>query len=144
HLRNCLLCHAPSTDRTDPIRAPIPTPLRALPVVYYDSFRGDAVRADTTYFRQDFSVQQPVEKSYPWPPLHRFDYLVRQRPLSQEEIKKFAWTDSEANRFRTARYPQREAILFALRELTGKDVGTESEDWAALIAREKIKSAAAG
>src|SRR5262249_46647007 len=44
HLRNCLLCHAPSADRDDPVRAPIPEPGKALPRAYYESVRGDAVR----------------------------------------------------------------------------------------------------
>ena len=29
----------------------------------------------------------------------------------------------------TPSYPQREAVLWALRELTGEDAGTRSDDW---------------
>jgi len=32
-------------------------------------------------------------------------------------------------------YPQRESVLFALRELTGKDAGKESRGWREMVAR---------
>jgi hypothetical protein len=83
------------------------------------------VRGDVTYLRQDFSVAQEVtDPNDPKTVLHmRFDYLVRTRRATAEEIK----TAKEAEPGRT--YPQREAVLFALRELTGQDVGPTPDDW---------------
>jgi hypothetical protein len=62
HLRNCLLCHAPSSSAEDRVRGPVPTPGKPLPsgVPYYASLRGPVIRADITYLKQDFSVSQPV------------------------------------------------------------------------------------
>jgi hypothetical protein len=112
HLRNCLLCHAPATDVKDLVRAPIPTPGEPLPEIYYDSqsrSRGPSVRADVTYFRQDFSAMHEVEKPNKWPAVQRFDYLVRTTPLSADEAEK---------RLKEAKgresYPQREAAEWAL------------------------------
>jgi HEAT repeat protein len=91
------------------------------------------LRGDITYLRQDFSVLQSL------PPVlaslrsgngplstatQRFDFVVRKRPVS----------GSEANLLKTvagdqAEYPQRAAVLFALRQLTGRDAGTTTADW---------------
>ncbi len=86
HLRNCLLCHPPSSSRSDLVTGPIPTPGKRLPEIYY-SGRGSApaVRADIVYLRQDFSAVHPVEKAAPWPAEQRFDYLVRTRQLAAQE-----------------------------------------------------------
>src|SRR5262249_45651817 len=83
HLRNCPLCHAPSTAVRDSVRGPVPTPGEPLPVVYYGSSRSrlPMVRADIVYFRQDFSAMHPVAKPDKWPEVQRFDYLVRTREL---------------------------------------------------------------
>ncbi len=43
---------------------------------------------------------------------------------------------------KTASYPQREAVLFALRELTGKDAGTATEAWLALFPRAELDAQA--
>lgn len=117
HLRNCQLCHASSSSRRDPVRGLIPTPGEPLKFQYYDSMDGNFIRADVTYLRQDFSVMQPVEKAEPWPEYQRFDYLVRRRELPEKEGAALA----AAARGRD--YPQRGAVLFALRELTG------TSDW---------------
>jgi hypothetical protein len=85
HLRNCLLCHAPSLDRTDPIRGLIPTPGRPLPVLYYHETKGEFVRADVTFLRQDFSAMHKVAKPDKWPEVQRFDYLLRTRELTARE-----------------------------------------------------------
>jgi HEAT repeat protein len=80
------------------------------------------VRGDVTYLRQDFSVQQPVlDVPGPQPTFvnMRFDYLVRVRRATADEAK--------APPART--YEQREAVLFALRELTGRDLGDTTEAW---------------
>ncbi|HEY7330559.1 MAG TPA: hypothetical protein VH592_23165 [Gemmataceae bacterium] len=131
HLRNCLLCHAPSTDRKDPLRAIVPTPGQPLPRVYYDTGRGDFVRADVTYLRQDFSLIERVAKPEKWPEWQRFDYVVRKRELTADEL-----ATHEKKRLgepAATSYPQREAVLFALRELTGQDAGENSTDWYDLL-----------
>lgn len=131
HLRNCLLCHAPSMAQKDPLRAIVPTPGQALPFVYYSRGKGDFVRADITYLRQDFSLMEHVAKPDKWPEWQRFDYLIRRRELSADELaahkKKLQWEPAAPS------YPQREAVLFALRELTGEDAGTKISDWYDLL-----------
>ncbi len=124
HLRNCLLCHAPSTSPTaDLVRGRVPTEGEPLPPPreYYASRSpGAFVRADVTYLRQDFSASQPVDDSGPWPAYQRYDYLVAERPVP-------AHRPLEPK----ASYPQRESVLFALRELVGEDHGKDSAAWKA-------------
>jgi len=130
HLRNCLLCHAPSAGFRDPVRGLVPSPDQPLPRTirqYYQARRGNFVRADVTYLRQDFAVLQPVKDHGRWPKMQRYDYLVRVRPPTEEE--------REAYRLRT-RFgqslplcQQQEAVLFALRELTGQDLGKSAAAW---------------
>jgi HEAT repeats len=117
HLRNCLLCHAPSHSREDLVAAPMPVPGEPLSTLYYGTPRPvepkpDAifVRADVTYLRQDFSVTQRVAKPNKWPAQQRFDILVRQRPA----------TSAETARKPAATYPQRQAVLFAIERLSAK------------------------
>jgi hypothetical protein len=126
HLRNCLLCHAPSFDASDPVRGVVPEPGQPLAPRYYDSDGSRTIfaRADVTYLKQDFSVFQPVPDAKPWPKEQRFDYLIRQREVSAAEA-------ANANEEKT--YPQREAVLFALRELTGQDRGATSADWVGIM-----------
>jgi hypothetical protein len=87
HLRNCVLCHAASRSSDDPLRGQIPTPGRPLPRIYYSSNHGNFVRADIVYVRQDFSVMLPVKDPGPWPGLQRFDFFVRTRPATGEELQ---------------------------------------------------------
>jgi hypothetical protein len=111
HLRNCLLCHAPATSQTDPVRGLVPPPGQPLPppfsTPYYEGQNGTFVRADVTYIRQDFSVPQPVARPGNWPVFQRYDYLVRTRYP----------TGAELRRPEPDTYPQREAVRWALREL---------------------------
>jgi hypothetical protein len=136
HLGNCVLCHAPSTTSADLVRGAVPTAGEALPAPsstpqYYE--RGSTfVRADITYLRQDFSVVQPVENHGPWPSNQRFDYLVRYRPLSEKDVAVVHRQVSERKKS-----PHREAMLFVLGELTGKDLGTTAADWTPLLPPEK-------
>jgi hypothetical protein len=135
HLRNCVLCHSPSFDTKDLVRAPVPTPGEPLRELYYASLQGPAIRADVTYLRQDFSILQPVPDPGKWPERQRFDYVIRQRELTLDELQAY----QEAERFRaragpSTTYPQRQAVLFALRELTGKDAGVSALAWRKLIA----------
>jgi hypothetical protein len=125
HLGNCLLCHAPSSSKDDPIRAVTPERGKRIPEVYYDRGSGDFVRADVTYLRQDFSVEEVVRDAKPWPNWQRFDYVIRQRELSADEVKRLTKKDVA----KPASYPQREAVLWALRELTGQDMGDRGVDW---------------
>ncbi|HMF11438.1 MAG TPA: HEAT repeat domain-containing protein [Gemmataceae bacterium] len=128
HLRNCLLCHAPSFDNSDPGRGAVPDPLKPLASRYYDS-DGIFARADVTYLKQDFSAFQPVPDAKPWPKEQRFDYLVRYREVAAADV---ASTNEEKT------YPQREAVLFALRELTGQDRGTTSAEWTGVMTTRSV------
>jgi hypothetical protein len=129
HLRNCLLCHSPSFAASDLVRAPVPKTDEPLPTAYYGKFDGAAIRADVTYLRQDFSVCQPVLNPGKWPAKQRYDYLVRKRVLSGAEASRLNAANSGAHTFPQHPYPQREAVLFALRELTGADLGPYSGVW---------------
>jgi hypothetical protein len=111
HLRNCSLCHEPSTSPSDPLRGKVPTVGEPLPVLYYQDPSGDFVRADVTFLRPDFSVMQPVADADPWPSEQRYDYLVRTRAATVQE-------QAARNDRRGRDYPQRQAVLFALRALT--------------------------
>jgi hypothetical protein len=126
HFRNCLLCHAPSSSTDDGIRGLIPIPGKPLPRVYYESQRGYFVRADVTYLRQDFSLLERLAEHGHWPQWQRFDYLVRTREMSRDELKAHAKKAPRADR---PHYPQKDAVLFALRELTGLSAGENSADW---------------
>jgi hypothetical protein len=131
HLGNCVLCHAPSVRRDDLVRGAVPTPGQPLPAAaltpqYYE--RGGAfVRADITYLRQDFSLMQPVDTPGVWPGNQRFDYMVRTRAATVAETEKIT------RYLKENRSPQREAMLFALQELTGKNLGPKPEDWLSLL-----------
>jgi hypothetical protein len=127
HLRNCLMCHAVSLADSDKVRGRVPNlevPVRETsPQAYYrqTSTNDIFVRADTTYLKQDFSVVQPVKSPGAGPARQRHDYLVRARsaPFSEPQA---SWTPGTT-------YPQREAVLFALRELTGKNAGNNAASW---------------
>lgn len=132
HLRNCMLCHAPSADRSDLVRGLVPDPKQPLPpsfsTQYYENSRGQFVRADITYLKQDFSVPQPAAQRFAWPTYQRYDYLVRTRPLpATEKIFRDAKTGPSN--------PQRDSTLFALRELTGEDGGNTSDGWRLVLQR---------
>ncbi len=104
------------------MRGLVPTPGKPLPVEYYESRSGDFVRADITYLKQDFSELQPVANHDEWPKFQRFDYLIRTRELDFNELKLRTIQEPSS-------YPQREAVLYALRQLTGKDAGDCAKDW---------------
>jgi HEAT repeat protein len=94
------------------------------------------IRGDITFVRQDFSVRQPVAQPLAVrgplaAPVQRFDYVVRTRPLSKNEIAQLNPADED-----NLDYPQRDAVLFALRELTGRDAGKETAAWRELFPRE--------
>jgi hypothetical protein len=129
HLRNCLLCHVPSLDEEDGLvrgLVPMPgtSPLRSISsrIVsnYYDG-PGDFVRADVTYLHQDFSVTLLDKYAGAWEHGRRFDFVTRLRIISPSER-----ADMPAS---SIAYPQRDAVLYALRGLTGKDGGISSTRW---------------
>jgi HEAT repeat protein len=148
HVRNCVLCHPPAASSGDPNLGEDPflsqgagqsgggggwgNAAQRLANETTARARGRSallVRSDIAFLRQDFSVQQPVALppalavNAP-PQRQRFDYTVRTRPLSRKEAEKlkglFAGQPT---------WPQREALLFALRELTGRDAGPTTEAW---------------
>jgi hypothetical protein len=143
HAANCLMCHPPAARLSDPLTAPVPGLflLGSVPRTtgHYGSIQvnvptrsGFFVRVDITYLRQDFSIREPIKTpgtdlvTYP-----RFDFLVRTRKVKSEEAK-----DLKAKS--TSHHQQREAILFALRELTGVNAGSETIAWAKLFPSAKL------
>ena len=123
HLRNCYLCHPAAPVLETPVGGLVPQDGHTVPNLYYGQAPTDGrfVRADITFVRQDFSVVQPTADSGPTLDRQRFDFLVRTRPATPAEIAR--QKDAPAS------YPQREAVLFTLRELTGKDYGTSTRPW---------------
>jgi hypothetical protein len=138
HMRNCMLCHAPSVSESDFVRGAVPAIDKPLPRDSYEDACGEFIRADVTYLRQDFSVFHAAAHPDPWPEVQRFDYLVRVRELSDEEQTKRG-LKSRRGSVETTSYPQREAVLFALRELHGKDVGDSSSAWKKAIGDAKSR-----
>jgi len=65
----------------------------------------------------------PLARPAPTGP-QRFDFLVRTRAVTPLEAARLV----EAHKKETT-YPQREAVLFALRELTGREGQASTEDW---------------
>ena len=150
HLNNCLMCHAPSLNGKEPVLGADPN--LTIPVKRGQSGGGGGrwgrqappgrapllIRADITYLRQDFSVQlaKPilggaVQQN------RRFDFVVRTRLLPRktaDQLRKEAGDRPS--------YAQRDAVLFALRELTGKDAGQRTEAWQEMYPRAAVEVAA--
>jgi hypothetical protein len=138
HHQSCLMCHAPGNTPTvspDALTAPIPIPGEPLPPPsqgYNNPTIPDIlVRVDMTYLRQDFSVLMPVADANPWPEMQRFDFLVRNRELTEDEAKTYRerLTNQEPGHVP----PHRQAALTALRELTGRDTDPTAEAWRKLL-----------
>jgi hypothetical protein len=143
HHRNCLLCHAPAgsaAGSAEVFTAAVPMPDGPLmpPSGGYGSAPPDVhVRLDVTYLRQDFSVMQSVADAQPWPEMQRFDFFVRTRTLSDEEAAVFrAKLGQRAPGVVT---PYQRAVLFALRELTGKDTAPSADAWRQLLGLESAR-----
>jgi hypothetical protein len=149
HMRNCYLCHAPSEsnqpgqgmvlsanpkNRTamaveEPVRGRVPKVGVALPVAYYGARTpGEFVRADITYLKQDFSVCRQVENPGNWPAVQRYDYVIRTRTATPEELAKLKERQPN-NEEVVLTYPQRDAVLYTLHKLTGLNGGDTSEGW---------------
>jgi hypothetical protein len=137
HHRNCLLCHAPSNllDATVLLQTPVPSleaPLSPNSNGYGEGNTLDlAVRIDVTYLRQDFSLMQRVLGDEPWPEMQRFDFLVRERVLGEEEAD--AYRKALAPRDDGTVSPYHRAALYALRELTGRDTEPSAAAWRKLL-----------
>ncbi len=89
------------------------------------------MRIDVTYLRQDFSIFQAVADANPWPEMQRFDFLVRTRTLTDEEVT--AYREKLANREPGRLSPYQRAALAALRELSGRDAEPSAEAWRKLL-----------
>jgi hypothetical protein len=135
------MCHAPAVTKGDPVIAAVPgfftsavsfspTYGAAKPKVYSSPLW---LRADVTYLRQDFSVHDTVGSAGANPGQdHRFDYLVRTRICKRQEREELKGKPPQST------YPQREAVVWALRQLTGKDAGSMAEDWVKLFPRAEL------
>jgi len=131
HLRNCLLCHAPSPTKGT-LTAAVPIPGESLSTYYLPS-PDIRVRADVTYLRQDFSRMQKVPDADPWPEMQRFDFLVRTRILTEAEAKKYQAEFAKVEK----NSPYRQAALTALRALTGLDAEPTAAAWRKVLAQKK-------
>jgi hypothetical protein len=134
HHRNCLLCHAPANSGTsEEVPALAPTPGQPFPQTsreYYGDriiLSGPAVRADTTYLRQDFSMLMPVADAAPWPEMQRFDFLVRTRVVEGQELARLQQAVRE--RVQVEPTAHQEAAARTLRALTGKDAAPTQAAW---------------
>jgi HEAT repeat protein len=132
HLGNCLLCHVPAINASDPVIGIDPIAKRPPDPGgrYSDRNRSTGrepllIRPDVAFFRQDFSVSFPVGQLGIAMDKLRFDYLVCTRPLTRAELRAL----KQKKPSDPTAYPQREATLFALRALTGQDAGPRTEAW---------------
>src|SRR5262245_37756118 len=139
HAANCLLCHAPAVGGRDLVIGVDPLAQRPPPDVerrYGRPSNGQGIwagkvliRADVQFLRQDFSVTFPIHRLFAEVAGQRLDYVVRTRLLKGAELRDWKkQTPPEPTAYR-----QREAILFALRALTGQDVGPTTDAWVKLF-----------
>ncbi len=137
HHRNCLLCHAPEgsgTPNPNALTAEVAIQGRPLPspVEGYGQSRPELlIRIDVTYLRPDFSAALPVKDAHPWPDSQRFDFLVRERKLTDDEAA--AYREHLTPKEPGVLSPYHTAAVTALRKLTGKDTAPTAEAWRALI-----------
>lgn len=142
HMKNCLLCHAPSKYNWDYGRAVTPEFGQPPPQNYYqygpsDRLAGKSsfVRADVTYLKQDFSVIQEVENHGPWPREQRFDYVVQNRPLHRKDAV------IAAEKIMREENLNRKAVVFALEALTGRTTIRNSKaEWEAVAQQLEIEN----
>jgi HEAT repeat protein len=158
HQANCLLCHPPALTGNEPVQGldPVNTVVARSPGsggggggAWSGGGGGGGatnrvplvIRADITFLRQDFSVQLPAFKLPAVrgaTPARRFDFLVRTRRLTKTDVARLNEPQGEVS------YPQREAVLFALRALTGQDLGTATADWVRRFPAARVEVEAAG
>jgi hypothetical protein len=141
HLRNCMLCHPPSSQahfsNDNALNANVPNPREKLSTPmqisggYGAADLAQAIRFDVSYLRPDFSLTLPVdEKTHAgvWPDRQRFDFLVRRRRLTSAEYKAY-----EKSRPFLPPNATRAAALHILRELTGYDDEPDVDRWIDII-----------
>ncbi len=139
HLRNCLMCHAPSLAADDKVRGFVPPTNQPLPPAFTQEYyapkqEGIFVRADVTYLQQDFSVPLPVANHGLWPSAQRYDFMVRERTVGVLEP---AWLAADRKPAEPTRHQK--TLFYVLRNLTGDDPGPTAEDWKRLFAsRDKV------
>ncbi len=131
HNQNCMLCHPPADAATPGavITAQVPLPTQPLPSFsqgYGNSQPDILVRIDATYLRPDFSMLQTVKDAAPWPEKQRFDFLVRTVKLTPAQAKAF---EQKLAPQAGATTPYQQALLVALRGLTGQDAAPNSGAW---------------
>jgi hypothetical protein len=137
HHRNCMMCHSPGNPgnvSSNAITAEVPVQGQPLPLPsqgYGQSSPDLMVRIDVTYLRQDFSALLSVGDAHPWPDMQRFDFFVRERKLTSEEVDEYKTklTPKEAG----VVSPYHRSVLAALRDLTGKDTAPTAEAWRKLL-----------
>jgi HEAT repeat protein len=140
HQANCLICHPPAITLADPVPGIVPGVTLAVPPrapggygftpLSLPQTKPLWIRADVAFVRQDFTIQLAALANMPGmslPASVRTDFLVRERPLTESEIKRH-----QSKHLSSEPSPQRQALLFALRELSGKNLGTSFEDWRVL------------
>jgi HEAT repeat protein len=139
HVQNCLLCHVPAVGR-DAVTDVDPFARRPSQTYQVGGYGGPTIpgssgggvwanrvliRADVQFLRQDFSITFPAGSSFGSDGGFRFDFLARTRPLNPSEIQHWKY---QVNPDPTA-YRQREAVLYALRAITGQDAGPTTDAW---------------
>src|SRR5262249_17870164 len=121
------------------LTAPVPLPNQQLPTPSPSGGYGQfsiprtLLRIHVTYLRQDFSLQLPVAAPQPRPDSQRFDFLVRNRQMTEKEAKAYA----DLLRSVKGLSPYQQVALNTLRNLTGQDAGTTAPAWRRLLAEKK-------
>lgn len=138
HHRNCLLCHAPAPANSMPsdVVAVVPTPGQSFAPPEsggpYGGSPGDPmILADVTYLRQDFSILASVANAHPWPEMQRFDFLVRTRVLTDNEVA--AHVKEKQARAPGQVSENHKAVAAALNRLTGKTAAPNAVAWAQVL-----------
>lgn len=138
HHRNCLMCHAPAgsgTPNPNAITAEVAVQGQSLPSPFEGGYRQSTpelmIRLDVTYLRQDFSAMLPVAEAHPWPEMQRFDFFVRERKLTEDEVA--TYRDKLVSKEEGVLSPYHKAAVAALREMTGKDAAPTAAAWRKLL-----------
>ncbi|QJW99086.1 HEAT repeat domain-containing protein [Frigoriglobus tundricola] len=137
HHQNCVMCHAPAgsgvvsasaiTAEVAVLGQPLPTPAEG----YRKSTPELMIRVDVTYLRPDFSAVLAVGDAHPWPEEQRFDFLVRERQLTNEEAA--TYHEKLTPKGAGVLSPYHKAALAALRDMTGKDAAPTAAAWRELL-----------
>ena len=97
-------------------------------IYYLFKSNANGVRADVTYLRQDFSIMLPVPYAEPWPMMQRYDFVVRVRPLRDQEALMLM------DRMPAKETEHKNTIVQALQDLTGLQyAGHSAAVWRPLL-----------